>query len=111
MGTELARRGIIALIGGAMLAAAVATPLAAQQGDRRAAPLLARVLQVQATAVAGRIGDFINEVRGQIGWTVQLPWSLDKTEERRFDGLRLLRQAPAVAGIAMVGSAWLEGRS
>ena len=103
MPINIGRRKLIALIGSATVATAVATPLTAQERDSRAGPpLLSRVLQLQANAAAGTIGDFINEVRGQIGWTVQLPWTLGKMEERRFDGLRLLRQAPAVAEIAML---------
>ena len=90
------------LIGGAAVATAVVTPLFAQQSDARPSPLLSRVLQLQADAAAGRIGDFINELKGQIGWTTQLPWPLGKIEERRFDSLRLLRQAPAVTEVAML---------
>ena len=109
MPINIGRRKLIALIGSATVATAVATPLTAQERDSRAGPpLLSRVLQLQANAAAGTIGDFINEVRGQIGWTVQLPWTLGKMEERRFDGLRLLRQAPAVAEIAMLDPAGKE---
>jgi hypothetical protein len=109
MPINIRRRSLIALVGSATVATAVATPLTAQQRDSRATPpLLSRVLQLQANAAASMIGDFINEVRGQIGWTVQLPWTLGKMEERRFDALRLLRQAPAVVGIAMLDPAGKE---
>jgi hypothetical protein len=109
MGTNFVRRSLIALIGGATVAAAMATPLAAQQTDSRAGPpLLSRVLQLQATAAAGTIRDFIDEARGQIGWTLQLSWSLLNLEQRRFDALQLLRQAPAVGEIAMLDPAGKE---
>jgi membrane-associated protease RseP (regulator of RpoE activity) len=108
MPINIGRRKLIALIGSAAVVTAVATPPAAQQRDSRSGLLLSRVLQLQATAAAGTIADFLNEVRGQVGWTVGLPWTLGKVEERRFDGLRLLRQAPAVAQIAMLDPAGKE---
>jgi membrane-associated protease RseP (regulator of RpoE activity) len=108
MPINVRRRKLIALIGSATVATAVATPLTAQQRDSRSGLLLSRVLQVQAAAAAGTIADFINEVRGQLGWTVGLPWTLGKMEERRFDALRLLRQAPAVAQIGMLDPAGKE---
>jgi hypothetical protein len=108
MPIDIRRRHLMMLIGGAAAASAIVTPLAAQQNDVRPNPLLSRVLRLQAEGAAGTIGDFINEVRSQIGWTMQLPWPLGKMEERRFDALRLLRQAPAVAEIAMLDPAGKE---
>jgi hypothetical protein len=55
-----------------------------------------RILRMQAEAVAAMIGRFIREIEAQVGWTTQLPWSAGTLEQRRFDGLRLLRQVPAI---------------
>ena len=95
-------------IGG--LAGATAWPIAAgaQQPDDLAKVLLSRILYLQAAAIADRIDQFIEGVRSQVGWTVQLPWSRATIEARRFDSLRLLRQAPAVLDLAQVDSTGKE---
>jgi len=61
---------------------------------------LIRIQQEQAGAAAAKIAQFIAEIRGQLGWTTQLPWSPSMLEQRRFDCLRLLRQVPAITEIA-----------
>src|SRR5829696_2997633 len=55
---------------------------------------LIRIQREQAEAAAAKIGQFVKEIEGQLGWTVQLPWSASTLEQRRFDALRLLRQVP-----------------
>ena len=52
---------------------------------------LTRAQTAQAEAAATTIGRFVAEIEGQLGWTVQLPWSADSVEQHRFDALRLLR--------------------
>ena len=47
--------------------------------------------------MAEKIGLFIKEIESQMGWTTQLTWSASTIEQRRFDGLRLLRQVPAIS--------------
>jgi len=61
---------------------------------------LTRIQQEQAAAAAAKIAQFITEIRDQLGWTTQLPWSTSMREQRRFDCLRLLRQVPAITEIA-----------
>jgi len=51
---------------------------------------------LQAEGAAEKIGLFIKEIEKQMGWTTQLTWSAATSEQRRFDGLRLLRQEPAI---------------
>ena len=63
---------------------------------------LIRIQREQAEAASAKISQFIREIESQVGWTTQLPWSAGTLDQRRFDGLRLLRQAPAVAEIAML---------
>src|SRR5215510_14577013 len=52
---------------------------------------LIRIQREQAEAAAAKIGQFIKEVESQVGWTTQLPWTAGTIDQRRFDGLRLLR--------------------
>src|SRR5712691_2015165 len=61
---------------------------------------LIRIQREQAEAAAAKIGQFIKEIESQIGWTTQLPWSAGTMEQRRFDGLRLLRQVPAITELS-----------
>src|SRR5207302_2256233 len=63
---------------------------------------LVRIQREQAEAAAAKIGQFVKEIESQIGWTTQLPWSAGTIEQRRFDGLRLLRQVPAITELSQV---------
>ncbi len=65
-------------------------------------PAHLRIQREQAEAAAAKIGQFIKEIESQIGWTTQLPWSAGTLEQRRFDGLRLLRQVPAITELAQL---------
>src|SRR4051794_31957749 len=69
---------------------------------------LIRIQREQAEAAAAKIGQFVKEIENQLGWTTQLPWSASTVEQRRFDGLRLLRQVPAITELSMVDSAGKE---
>jgi class 3 adenylate cyclase len=60
------------------------------------------ILNAEARLAAVKIEDFIDGIRDQLGWTVQLPWSEESGEQHRLDALRLLRQVPAVESLAMV---------
>src|SRR6266542_2461793 len=69
---------------------------------------LIRIQREQAEAAAAKIGQFIKEIESQIGWTAQLPWSAGTLEQRRFDGLRLLRQVPAITELAQLDATGQE---
>jgi two-component system NtrC family sensor kinase len=94
------RRKFITLLGGA-----VVWPLAAraQQPDDRVRAPQVRILRRQAEGAAALIGEFIYEVESRIGWTAQLPWPPSgNLEQRRLDGLRLLRQVPSITELAQL---------
>jgi adenylate cyclase len=63
---------------------------------------LIRLQHEQATAAAGKIGQFIGEIEDQIGWTTQLPWTAGTLDQRRFDAQRLLRQVPAITELVQI---------
>jgi len=69
---------------------------------------LIRIQHEQAEAAAAKIGQFIKEIESQVGWTTQLPWSAGTIDQRKFDGLRLLRQVPAITELAQLDSAGKE---
>jgi signal transduction histidine kinase/CheY-like chemotaxis protein len=69
---------------------------------------LIRIQREQAEAAAAKIGQFIKEIESQVGWTTQLPWSAGTIDQRRFDGLRLLRQVPAITELAQLDSSGKE---
>src|SRR4051812_12125570 len=69
---------------------------------------LSRIQREQAEAAAAKIGQFVKEIEGQLGWTVQLPWSASTLEQRRFDALRLLRQVPAITELSQLDSSGKE---
>ena len=69
---------------------------------------LIRIQREQAEAAAAKIGQFIKEIESQVGWTTQLPWSAGTIDQRRFDGLRLLRQVPAITELSQLDAAGKE---
>src|SRR5271168_4011650 len=64
---------------------------------------LIRIQREQAEGAAEKISHFIKEIENQMGWTTQLTWSPTTLEQRRFDGLRLLKQEPAITELAQLG--------
>ncbi|HWL69655.1 MAG TPA: cache domain-containing protein [Geminicoccus sp.] len=68
--------------------------------DQRA--MLDALLQLEAASAAGQIRNFLDGIRDQLGWTVQLDWRPGSEEQHRRDAFRVLRQAPAVAAITLV---------
>jgi hypothetical protein len=85
------------------LSGAAAWPLAAcsQQGGRVRA-LQLQILLLRAEEAAEKIGHFVKEIENQIGWTTQLTWSTSTIERRKFDGLRLLKQVPAISAFGQL---------
>ena len=89
------------------LGSAAAWPLVAQAQQpalpvigflsSRVRALQLQILRLQAEKAAEKIGLFIKEIENQMGWTTQFTWSSGIIEQRRLDGLRLLRQVPAIS--------------
>jgi hypothetical protein len=101
-GEIMRRRELIIALGFAM-----AWPIAANgQPDVRA--LRSQILLMQAEGIADKLAQFIKEMQNQVGWTTQLPTGTQlpaggySIQQRRFDALRLLRQAPAVIELSLL---------
>ncbi|HXZ02105.1 MAG TPA: adenylate/guanylate cyclase domain-containing protein [Stellaceae bacterium] len=65
-------------------------------------------LRTEANAAAGKIQAFLDDIRDQLEWTVQLPWSEGSDERHRYDVLRLLRQVPAIVDVVLVDGKDIE---
>src|SRR6266852_2768121 len=63
---------------------------------------LIRIQHEQAEAAGAKIGQFVNEIESQLGWTVQLPWTASALPQRRVDAWRLFRQVRAIAELAQL---------
>ena len=66
------------------------------QSDVRA--LRSQILLMQAEGIADKLTQFIKESQNQVGWITQLP----SGDRRRFDALRLLRQAPPITELSLL---------
>jgi len=78
---------------------ATAWPIAAH-GQQDARALRSQILLMQAECIADKLAEFIKQVQSQVDWTTQLPPTGGSIEQRQFDALRLLRQAPAITELS-----------
>jgi class 3 adenylate cyclase/HAMP domain-containing protein len=92
---------IMALVGSLLLASGL---LHLNQASRSQAEYLAALQQAKAAAGAIRIEDFVLGIERQLDWidTAYTPADGALVAQRRLDGLRLMRQIPALAGIAWI---------
>src|SRR6202453_3780620 len=98
----------------AVLFAAVAVPLLASGAveagfgylDQRRT--LSLRLRAEADAAAARIQGFLDGIPSQLNWTAQTPWVEGVDERHRFDVLRLMREAPAIAEMILVDGKGIE---
>ena len=71
-------------------------------GQPEVRALRSRILLMQAEGIADKLAQFIKENQNQVGWTTQLPSTAGSIDQRRFDLLRLLRQAPAITELSQL---------
>jgi adenylate cyclase len=77
-------------------------------GYRDQKEMLSQRLRAEAGSAADKIQTFLDEITGQLQWTVQLPWRDGSDERHRFDVLRLMRQLPAVIEVMLVDGNGVE---
>jgi adenylate cyclase len=70
--------------------------------------MLSQRLRAEAISAAAKIQAFLDDIRNQLEWTVQLRWSEGSDERHRFDVLRLLRQVSAIADVVLVDGDGIE---
>lgn len=64
--------------------------------------LVVRVQQEKADFAAQRIGQFVSDIMRQLDWVSQLGPTPNPTEDRRLDGLRLMRQIAAISELVQI---------
>src|SRR5271166_7178997 len=96
---------LITLVGIALLINSVSDFWFSYQENKEA---LVRVQQEKAAAAAQRIGEFVEEIERQIGWTTHAQWVVAPLDQRRSDYFRLLRQVPAITELSQLDGAGKE---
>ena len=88
---------LVALVGGSLIVNA-AIEMYYSYGESREA--LIAVQREKAQGAAAVIEQFVKEIEGQVGWATGFLPAGSGLEQRRFDFLRLLRQAPAITEVS-----------
>ena len=92
---------LVALVGGSLIVNA-AIEMYYSYGESRDA--LIAVQREKAQGAAAVIEQFVKEIEGQVGWATGFLPAGSGLEQRRFDFLRLLRQAPAITEVSYLDS-------
>jgi len=92
---------LVALVGGALIVNA-AIEMYYSYGESREA--LIAVQREKAQGAAAVIEQFVKEIESQVGWATGFLPAGSGLEQRRFDFLRLLRQAPAITEVSYIDS-------
>src|SRR5262245_15954826 len=92
---------LVALVGGSLIINA-SIEMYYSYGESREA--LIAVQREKAQGAAAIIEQFVKEIEGQVGWATGFLPAGGGLEQRRFDFLRLLRQAPAVTEVSYLDS-------
>jgi len=98
---------IVALVSIALLASSGTSVYFSYQETQEQ---LVALQQEKAQAAATRIEDYIRDIEQQLGWTAlpQASTGGNVVEQRRFEYLKLLRQAPAITEVAWMDNTGRE---
>jgi signal transduction histidine kinase len=91
---------LVTLVGGALIVNA-AIEMYCSYGASREARIA--VQREKAQGAAAVIEQFVKEIEGQVRWAISFR-SVRDLQERRFDFLRILQQAPAISEIGYIGA-------
>jgi signal transduction histidine kinase/HAMP domain-containing protein len=98
---------LVFLVSGALVTSGAVEIYFSYQENKAA---LVSVQREKANAAASRIDQFIKEIENQIGWTTHASFTSRAAalDQRRFDYLRLFRQAPSITEISYLDAAGRE---
>ena len=98
---------LVFLVSGALVTSGAVEIYFSYQENKTA---LVSVQREKAVAAASRIDQFIKEIENQIGWTTHASFTSQAAalDQRRFDFLRLFRQAPSVTEISYLDASGRE---
>jgi signal transduction histidine kinase len=98
---------LLFLVSGALVTSGAVEIYFSYQENKTA---LVSVQREKAAAAASRIDQFIREIENQIGWTTHASFTAQTAalDQRRFDYLRLFRQAPSVTEISYLDASGRE---
>ena len=78
-------------------------------GEAKSAAI--RVQQEKAQGAAEQIDGFVTGIESQLGWTTRAEWARVPVEQRRYDFIRLLRQAPAITELRQIDGLLITNNS
>jgi HAMP domain-containing protein len=90
---------LVALVSGSLIVNAAIEKYYSYGENREA---LIAVQREKAHGAAAVIEQFVKEIEGQVGWATGFLPAGSGLEQRRFDFLRLLRQAPAITEVSYI---------
>jgi signal transduction histidine kinase len=98
---------LVFLVSGALVTSGAVEIYFSYQENKAA---LVSVQREKAIAAASRIDQFIKEIENQVGWTTHASFTSRTAalDQRRFDYLRLFRQAPSITEISYLDAAGRE---
>jgi signal transduction histidine kinase len=98
---------LVFLVSGALVTSGAVEIYFSYQENKAA---LVTVQREKAIAAASRIDQFIKEIENQVGWTTHASFTSRTAalDQRRFDYLRLFRQAPSITEISYLDAAGRE---
>ena len=98
---------LVVLVSGALVTSGAIEIYFSYQENKAA---LVGVQREKAAAAASRIDQFVREIENQIGWTTHASFVARRAalDQRRFDYLRLFRQAPSVTEISYLDASGRE---
>lgn len=105
---SLAQRLTVAFLGPVTAVLLINGSISMWLAHREATESAVRVEQEKADAAAERVVQFVAELEQQIGWTNRADWARVPMAQRRYDFIRLLRQAPAITELLYVDAAGRE---
>ena len=98
---------LVALVGTALTMSTAIDTYYSFQENREA---LVAIQREKAIGAATIIEQFVKEIEGQVGWTTHASFVAGQSgaDQRRFDFLRLLRQAPAITEVSYIDAVGRE---